>query len=216
MHRYNVGVISNDIYRHLDKEPVDKQYKTKMNERRRVLLQENEDDDTEVIFWDDNTKPEDVFQGNDLEDYYRTQRQWSVSDTSSTDVKQRKHFDGISKALHVDPQSIPGYITFFKEGQNPEDGIPSDLQNSFDYYNTILENHPELQQDFDRWKEALDQLMETDVTKLSAKEFQERAHCPDSILKYVDASHRPLFEIDRKDFVSTKGKSSSSQVPCSR
>ena len=66
MHRYNVGVISNDIYRHLDKEPVDKQYKTKMNERRRVLLQENEDDDTEVIFWDDNTKPEDVFQGNDL------------------------------------------------------------------------------------------------------------------------------------------------------
>ena len=60
------------------------------------------------------------------------------------------------------------------------------------------------------------QLMETDVTKLSAKEFQERVHCPDSILKYVDASHRPLFEIDRKDFVSTKGKSSSSQVPCSR
>ena len=45
------------------------------------------------------------------------------------------------------------------------------------------------------------QLMETDVTKLSAKEFQERVHCPDSILKYVDASHRPLFEIGKEVFL---------------
>ena len=214
MHRCNVGVLTDEVYRQLERDPVDKQYKAKMNERRRVLLQENEDDDTEVVFWDENTKPEDVFQGSDLEDYYRTQRQWSISDTSSTNAKQRKHFDGVSKALHIDPQSIPGYITFFKEGQNPEDGIPGDLQNSFDYYNLILENHPELQPDFDRWKAALDQLMETDVSKLSAKEFQERARCPESILQYVDASHRQLFEIDRKSLLSAKGNAAPSQVPC--
>ena len=49
-------------------------YKEKLNAKRRILIQEDEDDDTDVVFWDEHTRPEDIMEGADLEDYYATQR----------------------------------------------------------------------------------------------------------------------------------------------
>ena len=51
--------------------PSSAMYKERVNEKRRVLIQEDEDEDTDVIFWDENTKPEDIMDGKDLEGWLK-------------------------------------------------------------------------------------------------------------------------------------------------
>lgn len=42
----------------------------------------------EVIEWNENTLPEDIMDGEDLEEYYRAARQYIHKDNSSTEREQ--------------------------------------------------------------------------------------------------------------------------------
>lgn len=188
--------------------PVSESFKQRQKEKRRILLQEGEDDDTEVIFWDDTIRPEDLMEGEDLESYYRSERNLSIHDTSSTDQEQRKMVKEMAKILGVTPEDLPGYNAFFIENQDLSSGIPKDIQQSFDYFEKLMKEHPELQPDFNKWQANLDKVASMDVSKLSNKAFTEMTSCPESILSVVDKSHLPLFQVHRSDFIADSPKKS--------
>ena len=216
-----IGVIGDEVFRAFDSEPVSERYKSKMNERRRILLQEQEDEGTEVIFWDENTRPEDIMQGKDLEDYYAVERMYAIKDSSSTDSQQLKRFNELSKVLEIDPTEVPGYKTFFQNGESFSNGIPDHIDFAFKYFDKFIQDHPELQQVFYEWQSKINQLLRTDVSKLSASEFDKLTKCPDEILKQVEPKYRQLFEIHRSDFITQdskanpKGKKQKSPSPAS-
>lgn len=177
-----------------------------MREKRRILIQEEEDSDTDVVFWNENTRPEDIMEGKDLEDFYRSQRHFAVKDDSSDLVSQRKHFEEASRHLNMDPSSIPGYKTFFQEGESLDTGIPANLQKDFMYYDSLLEAHPELQGEYEKWQSIIESALSMDVKSMTDKEFQEKVRCPEAILKVVDEKHKSLFQLNRKDFLNVDMK----------
>ena len=194
------------MFRAFDSEPVSSRYKSKMNERRRILLQEQEDEDTEVIFWDENTRPEDIMQGKDLEDYYAVERMYAIKDSSSTDDQQLKQFNELSKVLEINPTEVPGYKTFFQNGESFSNGIPDHIDFAFKYFDKFIQDHPELQQVFYQWQSRINQLSSMNVDKLSAAEFDKLTKCPEVILKHVEPKYRSLFEIHRSDFIDQDSK----------
>ena len=204
-----VEVIGDELFRAFDSEPVSSRYKSKMNERRRILLQEQEDEDTEVIFWDEHTRPEDIMQGKDLEDYYAVERMYARKDSSSTDAQQLKRFNELSKVLEIDPAEVPGYKTFFQNGESFSSGIPDNVDFAFKYFDKFIQDHPELQQVFYQWQNKISQLSRMEVEKLSAAEFDKLTKCPEVILKHVEPKYRSLFEVHRSDFIAQDSKTSS-------
>ena len=138
-------------------------YKEKLNAKRRILIQEDEDDDTDVVFWDEHTRPEDIMEGADLEDYYATQRALFKNDTSSTDGEQKKQLQELSRMLGINPKDVDGYHTFFEENQSMDDGASDELSSAFEYCDSLFQSHPELQQDYARWKHTLDRVSAMDV-----------------------------------------------------
>ena len=187
-------------------------YKERVNEKRRVLIQEDEDEDTDVIFWDENTKPEDIMDGKDLEDYYLAERSFRRQDNSSTDVEQKKQFQELSRMFGVDPKEVEGYKVFFEEKQSLDSGLPSDVSSAFMFFDSLLQTHPELQEDFDRWQAALEKVSKMDVKRMSNKEFERITACPPAILQCVDKGHLPLFQVHRSDFLHA---SSTHRAPAS-
>lgn len=187
-------------------------YKERVNEKRRVLIQEDEEEDTDVIFWDENTKPEDIMDGKDLEDYYLAERSFRRQDNSSTDVEQKKQFQELSRMLGVDPKEVEGYKVFFEEKQSLDSGLPSDVSSAFMFFDSLLQTHPELQEDFDRWQAALEKVSKMDVKRMSNKEFERITACPPAILQCVDKGHLPLFQVHRSDFLHA---SSTHRAPAS-
>ena len=181
--------------------PSSAMYKERVNEKRRVLIQEDEDEDTDVIFWDENTKPEDIMDGKDLEDYYLAERSFRKHDNSSTDAEQKKQFQELSRMFGVDPKEVEGYKVFFEEKQSLDSGMPSDVSSAFMFFDSLLQTHPELQEDFDRWQAALEKVSKMDVKRMSNKEFERITACPPAILQCVDKDHLPLFQVHRSDFL---------------
>lgn len=173
-----------------------------MKERRRILIQEDEDSDTDVIFWDENTRPEDIMEGKDLEDFYRSQRHFFMHDDSSDRASQKKHFEEAAQKLNVNASDIPGYKTFFEEGKDIEEECSDSLNQDFNYFNSLLEAHPELETDFFTWQSKVDKTLSMDMENMTEEEFQEIVRCPESILKVVDEKHKPLFQINRKDLMN--------------
>ena len=188
----------------MDREPVSMQYKNKMNERRRILLQEDEDDDTEVIFWDEHTRPEDIFEGQDLEDFYTARRMHLMKDSSSTDASQLKQFHDLSKILEIEPSDVPGYKTFFQKGEAFTNGLPGNVESAFSYFDSLIHDHPELQQAFDAWNANVEKATKLDKSKLSNEMFAKLVKCPDVIMQYVDPTHKHLFEIKRNHNIFTR------------
>lgn len=196
----SVDTLNSKVWREVESQPVSESYKKMQQEKRRVLIEENESDDTEVIFMDEHTRPEDIMEGKDLEDYYRSQRTLYSHDSSSTDKEQRKMVKEMARIMNVDPYDLPGYKTLFENNQSIEAGIPESVQHSFDYFEELMNKHPELHQDFEKWQKMLDHLASIDVSKLSNSEFKKLSSCPQSILNVVDETHRPLFMVNREDF----------------
>lgn len=196
----SVDTLNSKVWKEVESQPVSESYKKLQQEKRRVLIEENESDDTEVIFMDEHTRPEDIMEGKDLEDYYRSQRTLYSHDSSSTDKEQRKMVKEMARILNVDPYDLPGYKTLFENNQSIEAGIPESVQHSFDYFEELMNKHPELHQDFEKWQRMLDHLASIDVSKLSNSEFKRLSSCPQSILNVVDETHRSLFIVNREDF----------------
>lgn len=164
------------------------------------MIQEGESDDTEVIFWDENIRPEDVMEGEDLQAFYKSERDLYFKDTSSSDEEQQKKVIELAKLMQVRPEDLTGYETLFRKNQRMEDGIPMSVEKSFNYFEQLMKNHPELQPDFDLWYKKLDSLATMNVKKMSNREFQNIAQCPQSILNVVDPQHLKLFKVNKKDF----------------
>lgn len=179
-------------------------YKEKLNAKRRILIQEDEDDDTDLVFWDEHTRPEDIMEGADLEDYYATQRALFKNDTSSTDGEQKKQLQELSRMLGINPKDVDGYHTFFEENQSMDDGASDELSFAFEYCDSLFQSHPELQQDYVRWKHTLDRVSAMDVKRMTNAEFSRLTACPPSILQYVDKEHLPLFQVHRSDFLQQR------------
>ena len=191
------GILDEEDMIAMDREPASAQYKNKMNERRRILLQEDEDDDTEVVFWDEHTRPEDLFEGQDLEDFYTARRMHIMKDSSSTDTSQLKQFHDLSKILEIEPSDVPGYKTFFQKGEAFTNGLPGNVESAFTYFDSLIHDHPELQQAFDEWNANVEKATKLDKSKLSREMFAKLVKCPDVIMQYVDPAHKHLFEIKR-------------------
>ena len=205
-------MLHSSTFTDLNSQPVSEKYDQEMKEKRRILIQEDEDSDTDVIFWDEHTRPEDIMEGKDLEDFYRSQRHFFMQDDSSDCESQKKHFEEASRKLHINPDDIPGYKTFFQEGKNIEDESSDTLNQDFHYFDSLLEAHPEIKTDFFTWQHHIDKTLSMDVKNMTDEEFQEIVQCPESILKVVDAKHKPLFQINRKDFMNIQKTSSPSPM----
>ena len=205
-------MLHSSTFTDLNSQPVSEKYDQEMKEKRRILIQEDEDSDTDVIFWDEHTRPEDIMEGKDLEDFYRSQRHFFMQDDSSDCESQKKHFEEASRKLHINPDDIPGYKTFFQEGTNIEDESSDTLNQDFHYFDSLLEAHPEIKTDFFTWQHHIDKTLSMDVKNMTDEEFQEIVQCPESILKVVDAKHKPLFQINRKDFMNIQKTSSPSPM----
>lgn len=203
----NLDILNPTIWNTVEKIPVAESFQMKQNEKRRILLQENETEDTEVIFWDESIKPEDVMEGEDLQAYYRSERNLYAKDTSSTDKEQQKKIKDISKLLKINPEDLTGYKAFFENNQDFSDGIPESVETSFRYIEDLIKNHPELQPDFDLWYKNLDRLATTDISSLTNNEFQQLASCPQSILNIVDKAHLHLFKVSKRDYIQKSRKS---------
>ena len=195
----------------IQKEPVAESYKKLQQEKRRILLQEGESDDTEVIFWDEKIRPEDVMEGEDLQADYRSERSLFARDTSSTDKEQQQKIKEMAKLMNVNPEDLTGYKTLFKYNQNMEDGIPADVENTFEYFEHLMKKYPELRPDFDLWYKKLDSLASMDIQKMSNREFYTIAKCPQSILNVVDSAHQHLFKIKKEDFVDVSHNDNTAQ-----
>ena len=189
--------------------PSSTKYKEKLNAKRRILIQENEDDNTDVVFWNENTRPEDIMDGKDLEDYYSTQRSLLRNDTSSTDEEQKKQLLELSHLLGINPKDVDGYHTFFEENHSLDDCTSDELSSAFEYCDSLFQSHPELQQDYVQWKHALDKVAAMNVKKMTTAEFKRLTACPHSILQYVDKEHLPLFQVHRSDFLQQRPVSNS-------
>ena len=67
----------------MEEVPIAESYKKKELDRRREAIEDDEsdDEDIEVIEWTENTRPEDIMDGKDLEAYYATARNYMHRDT---------------------------------------------------------------------------------------------------------------------------------------
>lgn len=191
--------------------PIAESYKKKEFDRRREAIEDDEsdDEDIEVIEWTENTRPEDIMDGKDLEAYYATARNYMHRDTSSSEEEQTKHLQELSKLLKINISDVPGYKTFFQDKNSFDSGIPGNLQVMYDYIDTLIDSHPELLRDFDAWNKQLDIIAQKNIKSMSDKEFRKLAACPPSILSVVDDEHKPLFHLQKSDFIKITSPSHS-------
>ena len=196
----------------MEETPVAESYKKKEFDRRREAIEDDEsdDEDMEVIEWTENTRPEDIMDGKDLEAYYTTARNYMHKDTSSSEEEQTKHLQELSKLLKINISDVPGYKTFFQDKNSFDSGIPSNLQIMYDYIDTLIDSHPELLRDFDAWSKRLDIIAQKNIKSMSEVEFRKLAACPSSILSVVDAEHKPLFHLQKSDFIKIDSPSHAS------
>ena len=183
--------------------PVAESYKKKEFDRRREAIEDDEsdDEDMEVIEWTENTRPEDIMDGKDLEAYYSTARNFMHKDTSSSKEEQTKHLQELSKLLKLDFSEVPGYKTFFQDNNSFDSGIPSNLQVMYDYFDTLIDSHPELLKEFNEWSKRLDIIAQKNIKNIPEKEFRKMAACPPAILSVVDDEHKYLFHLQKSDFI---------------
>ena len=197
----------------MEEAPVADSYRKKEYARRREIIEDDSDDEEiEVIEWNENTLPEDIMDGKDLEEYYRSARQYIHKDNSSTEKEQMQQLQELSKLLSINPHDFPGYKTFFQDKNNLDGGLSDDLQKKYSYYDSILESHPELIQEFALWNQNLEEVSKLNVKTMSDSEFHKRTACPESILSVVDDQHRYLFQLHKSDFVKISPSKPTSQV----
>lgn len=166
-----------------------------------------------MIEWTDKTRPEDIMDGKDLEAYYATARNYMHKDTSSSEEEQTNHLQELSKLLKINFSDVPGYKTFFQDKNSFDSGIPGNLQAMYDYFDTLIDSHPELIKDFDLWSKQLDVIAQKNIKDMSEKEFRKLAACPASILSAVDPEHRHLFTLQKSDFLKVSSPPVHSSSP---
>lgn len=171
--------------------------------RRREAIEDDDSDeeDMEVIEWNENTLPEDIMDGEDLEEYYRAARQYIHKDNSSTEKEQMQQLQELSKLCNINPHDFPGYKTFFQDKNSFDNGLSDDLQTKYSYYDSIIESHPELMKEFALWNQNLEEVSKLNVRTMSDTEFHRRTACPLSILSVVDDQHKHLFQLHKSDFI---------------
>ncbi|KAK8813211.1 hypothetical protein WA158_002803 [Blastocystis sp. Blastoise] len=166
-------------------------YKPRKNVQQKIVPKKEEDDtvdDSEVIYWKPDMKPEDIFDEEEMKDFKESEKEYLESLNKVSVKDQNEDTNNFLKSENINPEELVGYNTIVNKNADPATESPSFINDMVNEFDDLLDQDPEAKKQFEEWKKNVDNVMEREATtgkEASEEELDTVCKIPDIIMEKI-------------------------------